>query len=137
MNILSDELKIHTGEYENIKHIIPVINKETKVCTGLMAHETSFIGSFTNLELDKLFNVYEIPPFGDYFNTSYSNLNIKKINCLFISNSFKNSEGGGHTNQKIRYDNYIKYYSDYLIKLGAVIHKIPNTGELIIFNSNY
>ena len=55
MNIFSEELKIHTNEYENIKHIIPVINKETKVCTGLMAYETSFIGGFTNLELDKLF----------------------------------------------------------------------------------
>ena len=86
-----------------------------------------------DIDLDKLYNIYEIPPFGKFGNSEYDGLNIERIDCLLISNIYTGSPGW-YANQKIRYKNYIEPYSFELIQMGAEENEIPNYGKAIILN---
>ena len=87
-----------------------------------------------DVDLDKLYDVLEIPPFGNYGNSEYDGLNIERIDCLFISNALDGpGPPGWYFNHKMRYKNYILPYVDELILLGAQQFVLPNYGKAIIY----
>lgn len=125
------------SEWYSFRNAYKTINPLIKQCNGLMTLETNFIGAFTDFDLSKLYDVYEIPPFGNYSESSnYNKLTKERVDCLLISKALKRTVGYG-TNYHIRYENYIKPYADYLQSLGAKAYKIePICGELIILKED-
>lgn len=107
------------------------INNLVEECDGIITHEHKFIGAFTGANLAKIHDIWEIPPFGKLNDPSYNRLDPSQINCVMVSHTLANSVGAG-TNIQIRYANYIKPYIAELKNLGAMVHNVPNYGEVII-----
>ena len=103
-------------------------------CKGLLSLESLFLASFVNKNIN-YFSIFEIPPFGKLNdnNNLYNGLQLNRINCVFVSKSLKYSIGGG-TNIQLRYENYIKPYTNILIENGAIKHVIPNFGTAFVLN---
>ena len=120
--------------HQSMRKSYKQINSLVKSCNGIMSYETSFIGAFMDVGLDKLYNVFEIPPFGEYGSEHYSGLNPERVDCLLISDNMANGPGGWGSNDKIRYDNYVHLYADSLINMGATVHDIPNYGKAVIYD---
>ena len=120
--------------HQSMRKSYKQINSLVKSCNGIMSYETSFIGAFMDVGLDKLYNVFEIPPFGEYGSEHYSGLNPERVDCLLISDNLANGPGGWGSNDKIRYDNYVHPYADRLISMGAVVHEIPYYGKAVIYD---
>jgi hypothetical protein len=80
----------------------------------------------------KIYDIWEIPPFGKLHNPMYDNLNPKRVNCLFISDSLSLGPTGKATNQTIRYKNYIYPYELELLNSGAKVYKISGYGKAVI-----
>ncbi|MFA5276722.1 MAG: hypothetical protein WC417_07515, partial [Candidatus Omnitrophota bacterium] len=89
------------------------INELTKNCEGMMALESTFIGAFTGIPADRIYDVWEIPPFGQLDNSVYNGLTPERINCLFISSELKTGVGFA-SNYQIRYQNFIRPYKEKL-----------------------
>lgn len=102
-------------------------------CNGIISLEYTFLAAFTGFPIERIFDIWEIPPFGNYgdITTPYQGLRPDRINCLFISKNLKYGVGAG-TNSAIRYRNYIKPYADYLLSVGAKREAIEGYGEVII-----
>lgn len=114
-----------------IKGYFPEINRITRGCTGIMALESTFIGAFTGISVDKVYDVWEIPPFGEFGNPVYDGLASERVNCLLISSELKRT-AGGVTNSQVRYQNYIKPYVEKLRNLGADTYELGKFGEIVI-----
>ena len=131
---LSEKIRIHSYINDSLRDPYNEIHSLIKDCNGIMAYENIFLGAFMDVDLDKLYDVLEIPPFGNYGNSEYDGLNIERIDCLFISNVLDGpGPPGWYYNEKMRYTNYILPYLDELILLGAQELIIPNYGKAIIF----
>ena len=76
-----------------------------------------FLGAFTDTPLNKIHDVFEVPPFGQLGDREYS-LTPERVNCVFVSNYLATAVGHA-TNVKIRYDNYIQPFVELLVKMGA------------------
>jgi hypothetical protein len=100
-------------------------------CNGIMTLEHSiFAILFSDLNT-KIYDIWEIPPFGDIDDSEYNDLNINRVDCLFISNNL--SDGFSRaSNHHIRYKNYIKHYEIELLSSGASMHKINGYGRAVI-----
>jgi len=116
-------------------------------CLGIMTLEYTFLGAFTDIPVEKIYDIWEIPPFGNFDEFKpvdqstphlwggeqprhYYGLRPDRINCLFISKNLKYGVGAA-TNSALRYHGYIKPYSDYLIGMGAIVQPIEGYGEAI------
>ena len=101
-------------------------------CKGLMSIENLFLASFVNKNIN-YFSIFEIPPFGNLNNNNnlYNGLQLDRIDCVFVSKSLKHSIGKG-TNIQLRYENYIKPYTNILIENGAMKHVIPSFGTAFV-----
>lgn len=112
------------------------INELGVDCEGVMAlehlHLKTNLPAFQNINV---YDVWEIPPFGNYGDHYYSGLNTNRINCLFISNNFATGVGAG-TNYKLRYDNYVLPYERHLMGIGAVKTEIDGYGYSIVLKRN-
>lgn len=114
------------------------LSKSVQGCNGIMSLEHLFIGSFTDIPLDRVYDVFEIPPFGSRHNSAYAydGLRPDRIDCVFVSNEL--STGSGYfTNYHIRYVNYIKPYVDELNRAGAITYSIPQYGNVTIMRDNH
>ncbi len=100
-------------------------------CKGIMSLESTFLGAFFDVPLNKIYDIWEIPPFGDLNNSPYKKLNPKRVDCILISKALETEVGMG-TNVQIRYQNYIKPYVNKLKSIGAVTYTIPNFGQAIV-----
>ena len=99
-----------------------------------MTSEHKYIGAFMNISLKKVYDIWEIPPFGNYNNSTYKGLHLDRIDCLLISNGLV-LPAVGPTNGYIRYKNYLEPYSKYLQENGAKTYVIPKYGTVIIYES--
>ena len=114
----------------SFKSLEPLIQN----CNGVLSIEHMFIGAFSKLPFNRVYDVWEIPPFGTFGKSSYNGLKPERIDCVLAS-TFLSTEIGGGTNFQIRYDNYIKPYISKLKEEGASVHPIEKFGEAIILNS--
>ena len=125
MSILQERPFSPTASYETINSLI-------KDCHGVMAYEHKFIAAFMDIPLDRVYDVFEVPPFGYFGDGNYSGLNPNRIDCILVSNTLKSPTTGNVTNWAIRYENYIKPYIQELKNSGGESYKIPHYGEAIV-----
>ena len=114
----------------NVKEIEEIVCD----CRGIMTLEHKLLGGLTNVPTNRIYDVWEIPPFGSYGTSDYNGLVPERIDCLLISQILTNSFGAS-TNFQMRYDNYIKPYSNYLEGLGANTIVIPNYGKAVLLQT--
>jgi len=100
-------------------------------CQGMMSLEHKFLGAFSDIPLNKIYDVWEIPPFGSLGESAYQGLGPDRIDCLLISHKLSKDLGSA-TNFQIRYENYIEPYMRYLESIGAKIYDIEGYGQAII-----
>lgn len=102
---------------------------------GVLALESTFIGAFMDVPLVKVYDVWEIPPFGHLGDPAYDGLRPDRINVIFISHALA-AEVGAATNIQIRYQNYIKPYIEKLQLMGATTYEITGFGQAVILPKN-
>lgn len=126
--------KILTNNNFSFKNSYMQLINLSNNCQGLMSLESLFLASFVNKNIN-YYSIYEIPPFGNLNDNkdSYGGLNLDRVDCVFVSTSLETAVGGG-TNSQLRYENYIKPYTDLLIKNGALKYVVPNFGNAFILN---
>jgi hypothetical protein len=100
-------------------------------CKGIMSREHTFLGAFMDVPLDRLYDVWEIPPFGRLGESEYDGLRPDRVDCVLVSDVFATQIGAG-TNAQIRYDNYVEPYVQQLKQMGAKTYEIERFGEAII-----
>lgn len=99
-------------------------------CKGVISYEHNFVAGFINVPLDRVYDVWEIPPFGRLDNSDYNGLRPDRIDCVLVSSELATGIGEG-TNFQIRYLNYIKPYAEQLQDMGAKAYEIPKFGKAI------
>jgi hypothetical protein len=136
-NIIADNIKtnkIQLLENKNgvsYKATYSKLQEITCDCRGIMSFDPLFLGAFLDIPLNRIYAIWEIPPFGNLNNSTYNGLNPSRIDCILISTPSENEVGFG-TNAQIRYQNYLKPYVNQLKSIGAVTHTIPNFGKAIV-----
>jgi hypothetical protein len=119
------------GSKDSMKASLPAIEEKVANCKGVMSLEHTFFGAFLDMPMDRIFDVWEIPPFGTLTNSEYSGLRPDRIDCVLVSRNLATGFGAG-TNYQIRYQNYIAPYIKELQSLGAVTYDIPQYGQATI-----
>ncbi len=99
-------------------------------CKGILSAEHTFIGAFTKVSLDRVYDIWEIPPVGRLGDRAYDGLRPERIDCVMISATLATVIGEA-TNFQVRYENYVRPYAEALRKLGAETYDIPRYGQLI------
>lgn len=130
-DIRNGELRVLEERGYSMKSSYGLIRPLIKNCKGVMALEHTFIGAFTNLPLSRIYDVWEIPPFGRLGDSVYNGLFPERIDCLIVS-SYLATGIGLATNFQIRYQDYIRPYAHRLSALGAKSYKINRLGTAII-----
>lgn len=119
------------GKKASMKRAFPTLASITRGCRGIMSLEPTFFGAFLDIPQDRVYAVWEIPPFGHLHNSPYKGLNPDRIDCVLVSTGLATGIGMA-TNHQIRYQNFIKPYIDQLISCGAVQYEIPFYGYAIV-----
>ena len=136
MDLKTSEIKVLENSKNSVsmKASLSQIKSLTKECRGIISLEPTFFGAFLDVPLSNIYDIWEIPPFGNLLsNTDYEGLHPKRIDCVLVSKHFATTIGHA-TNAKLRYDNYIVPYITQLQQLGASIHQIDRYGHAIILN---
>lgn len=127
-------LRLLESPNSSLKATQPQINSLIVNCNGVMAIEHKFVGAFMDIPLKNVYDLWEIPPFGHFSNSSYKGLYPERIDCLLISDSLL-FPTVTPTNSYIRYKNYLEPYSRYLQEQGAKTYEIPRYGKVIVYKS--
>lgn len=101
-------------------------------CKGVLTLEHAFIGAFTEIPLDRIYDIWEIPPFGHFGDSTYKGLYPDRIDCILIFHELATGIGYA-TNYQIRYQNYIKPYAQYLRDRGAKVYDIEKFGQAVFY----
>jgi hypothetical protein len=123
--------RVLQGTEDSMKASLPSIAEKVSGCKGIMSLEHTFFGAFLDMPRDRIFDIWEMPPFGTLNNSEYKGLKPERIDCVLVSKNFATNVGVG-TNYQIRYQNYIVPYIKELQSLGAVTYDIPQYGQAII-----
>lgn len=99
-------------------------------CNGIMAGEYRFIGAFLDVPLDRVHDHWEIPPFGRLDASEYDGLRPARVDCVVVSKDLV-TDVGESTNQRVRYENYIRPYVDRLLADGAQRYEIADLGTVV------
>lgn len=126
------ELKILENRSNSWKAAYGDMKNLVQQCEGMMFTDNTdnlFVGAFMEVPIKKIYDLWEIPPFGHLDDTSYNGLRPDRIDCVVTRGV---TSDGGAVNHKLRYQNYIQPYLERLRKMGAVTCNIPNFGQMII-----
>ena len=115
----------------NMKASFTAWNPLLHECKGILALENTFIGAFATVPMERVYDIWEIPPFGQLGASVYDGLRADRIDCVLVSDMLATEIGGG-ANWQIRYDSYIKPYVTQLQGMGAITYDIPRFGQAII-----
>lgn len=99
-------------------------------CKGVLTLESTFVAAFADIPIDRVYDIWGIPPFGHFNDSSYDGFSQNRIDCVLISDALAAELGGG-SNIKIRYENHIRPYVEYLYEIGAKTYDVPRYGHLI------
>ena len=134
-NVVSDirrgEVWVLERRNRSIKASFEVLEPLVRDCKGVMALESTFIGAFMNVPLDRVYDVWEIPPFGHLGDSAYDGLRPDRINCVLVSHELATGIGYA-SNYQIRYQNYVKPYVEQLQDMGATTYAIQEFGQAVI-----
>jgi len=111
----------------SFKSLQPIVQSSD----GILTLDNRYLVAFMDISSEKVFDIWEIPPFGSFNDSVYNGLRPDRIDCVLVSNGLVTA-GGGATNAQIRYDNYIVPYVKYLKKRGAKVHHIEKYGEAVV-----
>jgi len=133
-DIYAGDVKILEDRPYSMKRSFNDLDSLVQGCRGILTLESTFVGAFMSTPVEKVYDVWEIPPFGNLNDSEYKGLKPDRIDCLLISNNLATNTGAA-TNHQLRYENYINPYAEQLIKMGAKVYKLPYYGKVIIFES--
>jgi len=108
----------------------------SKSCEGILTMEHLILPIIIKNPNIKIYDIWEIPPFGNLDDSVYGGLYSNRVDCLFISNNLSQGPTGKATNQTVRYKNYIQPYELELISAGASIYKIDGYGRAAILKAD-
>lgn len=109
------------------------IAKEVKNCKGILSYESQYLADFTDIPINRFYDIWEIPPFGHLGDSVYNGLTPSRVDCVLVSYDLEKALGSG-TNAMMRYEAYIKPYVQELVKLGASVITIDHYGNLYRLN---
>lgn len=124
-------LRLLENREVSMKAAYPTLAHVTQGCRGIMSLEPTFFGAFLDIPQNRVYDVWEIPPFGHLGDSVYNGLTPDRIDCVFLSDNLATTIGCA-TNSQIRYQNYIRPYVNHLQKLGATTYVIPSIGQAIV-----
>ena len=116
-----------------VRDSFEALNSIVRDCRGVLSMEHSFVAAFMDIPESRVYDIWEIPPFGHLDQSDYTGLNPNRIDCVLESTRFERT--GNTVNIKIRYDNYILPYIERLQAMGATTYPIPNYGRVIILSN--
>ncbi len=100
-------------------HFQDIVSK-LKSCKGIMmTNQATFIGAFTDIPIDRVYSIFEIPPFGRLGDKAYNGLRPDRIDCLLMTPDEIEQETQSLTTTRSRYLNYVVPYIEYLKSKGA------------------
>jgi hypothetical protein len=105
-------------------------------CSGIMTMEHNLMAVIFSGKDTKIYDIWEIPPFGNLNDSVYGGLYSNRVDCLFISNNLSQGPTGKATNQTVRYKSYIQPYELELLSLGASLYKIEGYGRAVILKAD-
>jgi hypothetical protein len=132
-DLRNNDLKImqfRKGEYAySMRSSRDVIEKMIRDCNGFMSLEDTYTAAFSAIPLERIHDIWEIPPFGFLGDPAYAGLNLDNINCILVSRDLEVAIGQG-TIMRDRYQNFIVPYVQQLKEMGATAIPIDNYGML-------
>jgi hypothetical protein len=102
----------------------------SKGCRGIMTLEHTYMAAFVTERDTRVYDVFEIPPFGNLQSSPYRGLNPQRVDCVFVSNELLEGNAYG-TEIFHRYHQYIEPYAESLLKLGGTKTAIPGYGHVV------
>jgi len=125
------EVKVLEQRPYSMKTSFKSLQPLVRNCKGVLSLEHLFIGAFMDIPVDKVYDVYEIPSFGNFSDTKYKGLSPERIDCVLISKELATGIGEV-TNYHIRYQNYIVPYANQLQNMGAVEYNLKGFGRAVL-----
>lgn len=104
-------------------------------CKGVLTLENTFVGAFSGMPVERIYDIWEIPPFGHLNASEYDGLKPDRVDCVLISQALSTEVGGG-TNMKIRYENYVRPYVELLQQLGATTYDVRYFGQVVVLRQS-
>ncbi|MDD4910464.1 MAG: hypothetical protein PHR44_07310 [Candidatus Omnitrophica bacterium] len=129
-DVRQGDLRLMQNSAYPMKASFEMLGPLVRDCRGIMSLEHTFIGAFMELPLDRVYDIWEIPPFGSLETPHYNGLRPERVDCVLVSRNLAENSGCA-TNFGIRYRNYIKPYVKLLQKQGAGVYEIPGLGTLV------
>jgi hypothetical protein len=138
-NLITGETRVmeytEVERYLSMKASFDEMKPLISECRGIMTLEHTFLGAFTNVPLDSIYDIMEVPPFGRLGESDYDGLQPSRIDCVLVSDRLTTTIGHG-TNVQIRYDNYVEPYIEQLEEMGASVYDIERYGRLVILKDS-
>jgi hypothetical protein len=100
-------------------------------CRGLLTLEHDFLGAFAALPIDRVHDIWGIPPFGRHGDGIDDGLRPERIDCLFISRELTTGIGL-MTNYQLRYENHIQPYARSVLAAGGEAVEVPGYGQVVL-----
>lgn len=130
-DIQNQRLKVLEEPGISMKESFLCLDSLISGCHGVMSLEPLFLGAHMGIPLQRIYDPWEIPPFGEWGGSSYDGLSPERIDCVLVSSGMATTIGAA-TNIQIRYQNYVKPYIKNLKERGAKVYPIDTYGEAII-----
>jgi hypothetical protein len=103
-------------------------------CTGVLSMEIKFVAAFMDIPVDRVYDIWEIPPFGQLGESDYDGLRPERIDCVLVSDGLPAAIGFA-TNIQIRWDNYIEPYMEQLKRMDAEVYEVEGYGKAVILKN--
>ena len=130
-DIRHGEVRMMEARSNSMKASFDSLNSVAQGCKGVMSLEHTFNNAFMNIPLDRIYDIWEIPPFGRLGDEVYDGLNPDRIDCVLVSHELRTGIGCP-TNYRIRYQNFVKPYVKKLQDIGAITYDIPGYGQAVV-----
>jgi hypothetical protein len=130
-DIRTGDLHVLEGRPLSMKASFSTLEPLVQSCKGVLSLEHTFVGAFMDVPLERVHDVWELPPFGRFGQRADSGLRPEHIDCVLVSDELATGVGKA-TNYQLRYQSYLKPYTDYLVSLGADTHEVPGFGRAVI-----
>ena len=114
----------------SFKELEPLVRN----CRGVLSLEYLFVAAFMDIPTERVYDIWEIPPFGQLGDSEYDGLRPDRIDCVLVSEHLPTSVGHA-TNVQLRYDGYIEPYVEQLKELGAAVHDVDGFGQVIVLQN--
>lgn len=133
-DIHRDDVRVMESRPGSLKASSQAIGSLIHDCRGVMSLDHTFLAAFIKPPAGRVYDIWEIPPFGSLGDSVYDGLRPDRVDCLVISRDLT-SPGSLGSNSLIRYQRYIAPYVEQLRALGAQTHEIQELGWVVTLPS--